>query len=130
MTEEMKKRLDIKNGLKHWQNDHRLIVMIGGSILVALFLVVFSMKLYDSSGAAQLDLSRPGYSAVRDQARPNDSIDAFSGSGSINSQTLQDFDKLFSRYAEEATAVDAFGGDVLSDAELGIGEASTQEAEL
>lgn len=120
MSEEMKKRLGLKNGIAAWRHDHRLATMIILAIIASLVLVVISMRIYENSGAAQLDLSRPGYSSVRDQARTNDDIDAFPDTGEINQKTINEFDDLFSRYADEATAVDAFGGDVLNETQLGI----------
>ena len=51
--------------LTKWQQ-HRFLVMIGAVVLTALFLVGVALALYASSGAAQLDLSRPGYVSVRD----------------------------------------------------------------
>lgn len=126
MSEEMKKRLGIVDGLSAWRNDHRLAIMIAGAITASLVLVGVSLWLYDSSGAAQLDLSRPGYSSVRDQARPDDRIDTFPSTGAITEETLAEFEGMFSRYADEATAVDAFGGDVLSDEQLGLSVLTTE----
>lgn len=122
MTDEVKEAQSLKEGLATWRHDHRLAIMITSAIAISLVLVWVSMWLYDSSGAAQLDLSRPGYSSVRDQASPDDNIDAFPSSGAITEDTLREFDELFSQYADEATAVDAFGGDVLSNTQLGIDE--------
>ena len=127
MSEEMKKRLGLKNGLTVWRHDHRLAIMIMGAIIVSLVLVVISMRIYENSGAAQLDLSRPGYSSVRDQARSNETIDAFPDDGELNHKTLDEFDELFGQYADEATAVDAFGGDVLGESELGIDAPKEQQ---
>lgn len=120
MSEEMKKRLGLARGIATWRHDHRLAVLIVMAIFVSLILVAISMWLYDSSGAAQLDLSRPGYSSVRDQARSDEKIDAFPSTGAITEKTLNDFEDMFGRYADEATAVDAFGGDVLGEKQLGI----------
>ena len=40
---------------------HRLALLLVGTVVVALILTVVSMIIYNYSGAAQLDLSRPGY---------------------------------------------------------------------
>jgi len=121
VTDETRRRLGLnRESFNAWKHDHRLALMIFGSIVMSLALVVVSMYLYSSSGAAQLDLSRPGYSSVRGRASSNDKIDTFPSSGTITKETIQEFEALYSRYADEATAIDAFGGDVLNNRELGI----------
>lgn len=103
-----------------WRQHHRLILMILGAVSISLALVAISMSLYNSSGAAQLDLSRPGYSSVREQAQPDKGFTTFPSTGSISAQTLDDFRAIYEKKATEATTVDAFAGDVLSDIQLGI----------
>lgn len=46
---------------------HRFIVLLVAAILISLVLTAVSLAIYNSSGAAQLDLSRPGYRSVSDQ---------------------------------------------------------------
>lgn len=99
---------------------HRFISMVIGAIAIALFLVGVAMALYNSSDAAQLDLSRPGYQSVRDQVVSTDDFDSFPASGLIDKAALEQFRKLYSEQANEATGVDAFGGDVMSDKNLSI----------
>ena len=101
---------------------HRYLIMVSASIVVATVLVVISMYIYNNSGAAQLDLSRPGYSAnVREQA--SNAIDDFTSypdSGELDEQALDDFKKLYDKQSKQATGIDAFGDDVLSDSALQI----------
>lgn len=99
---------------------HSFVVMLVASIAIALMLVAVAMSLYASSGAAQLDLSRPGFSAVRSSVDKSDNFDTFPSTGPITEQTLRDFDKLYTAKSKEVDAVDDFGGDVLSDKSLGI----------
>jgi len=99
---------------------HRFLVMLVIAIAIALFLVGVAMALYNSSGAAQLDLSRPGYQSVRDQAVSTDTFDSFPASGTLDEEALNQFRELYKTEAEEATQVDAFGGDVMSDKALSI----------
>ena len=61
------------NELKHeareltrWEK-HRFMFMVAGVITISLILVTISMNLYNSNGAAQVDLSRPGFQSVRGQ---------------------------------------------------------------
>lgn len=99
---------------------HRFMVMIVCSIAIAMFLVGVSMALYNSSGAAQLDLSRPGYQSVRDQVVSTDEFDSFPASGEITKEALDKFRELYDAQAEKVTDVDAFSGDVMSEKALSI----------
>lgn len=99
---------------------HRFLVMLAIAIVIAMFLVGVAMALYNSSGAAQLDLSRPGYQSVRDQAVSTDTFDSFPASGALDEEALKQFRELYKTEAEEATQVDAFGGDVMSSKALSI----------
>ncbi len=99
---------------------YRFAILIVSSITIALILVFISVSLYFSSGTAQLDLSRPGYQSVRDQSKPEDPYKGFSASGPVTEQTLSEFSKLYSDRAKNATSVDAFNSEVLSDAALGL----------
>lgn len=117
--------------LTGWEK-HRFLVMIGASIVIALMLVAVSMKLYESSGAAQLDLSRPGYEHVNEKVAPSEVFKGFSAVGEMDQVALDEFRKMYSKRAGQATNVDSFGGDVMSDAALGIDapmDAATQPAE-
>jgi hypothetical protein len=105
--------------LNKWQQN-KFLWMIGGAVIVALFLVGVSLALYASGGAAQLDLSRPGYQSVRQQATQNDSFNGFSADGPLDKAALEQFRKLYDERAKQATSVDSFGGDVLSDKSLSI----------
>ena len=100
---------------------NRFIVLIVGTIVIALFLVSIALALYASSGAAQVDLSRPGYKGVRDQAREDTGdTKSFSGFGPINKASLEEFEKLYEKTGKSATSVDAFSSNVLSDEALRI----------
>lgn len=99
--------------LSFWDR-HRYVLLIAISIGVAMFLVSVSMALYTSSGAAQLDLSRPGYSAVTSQAVKNDNdFENYANSGDLDKNSINEFKALYSRQATKAKAVDAFSGDPL-----------------
>lgn len=105
--------------LSPWQR-HRFMVLIGLTIMISLFLVGVALALYASSGAAQLDLSRPGYTSVRDKVERTDSFEGFSASGTVDKDTLDEFRKLYDAQAEKATNFNSFGGDVMSDKALSI----------
>lgn len=98
----------------------RLVLFIGASIVLALLLVVVSMLLYLSSGAAQLDLSRPGYQSVQDKEIPTSTFKSFPASGPVDAKTMEQFQKLYDEQTRQVTTVDAFDSAVLSDQALGI----------
>lgn len=106
------------------KDGHRFLLFVLGSIGVAVILVLASMALYVSSGASQLDLSRPGYEAIREQIIDNNSFKGFSASGELDEAALKEFDKLYAQKLKEAQSVDAYGGDVLSPQSLQIDQAS------
>jgi hypothetical protein len=100
---------------------HRYFVLIFSTIFVALALVGLSMWMYYSSGAVQLDLSRPGYSAVAQQVTDDENkFTVYPSTGPINTDSLNQFQQTYDDQAANAKAVDAFGGDPLSAAALGM----------
>jgi hypothetical protein len=102
-------------------SQHRLIVLIAITMATSFFLVVISMALYASSGAAQLDLSRPGYKSVTSQAIDSSaSFENYPATGKLDSASIKDFKTLYDTQAANAKAVDAFGGDSLNPDVLGI----------
>lgn len=105
--------------LGRWEQ-HRFLLLVGISIAIALALVAVSLKLYYSSGAAQLDLSRPGYEAVSETVGKSEVYEGFPAIGAIDQQAIDDFREMYKQRAEEATNVDTFGGDVMSDKALSI----------
>ena len=102
-----------------WER-HRFGVMVAGSIVISFVLVGVSMALYFSSGAAQLDLSRPGYMSVREQANEKEQFNGFSASGTITKESLDEFQKLYDEQAKKTTTIDSFGGEAMRDETLGI----------
>jgi hypothetical protein len=96
------------------------MLLVSITILIALFLVSVALALYASSGAAQLDLSRPGYVSVRDQASRSDSFDGFPASGGLNKTVADDFKRIYNEQAEKATNVDSFAGNAMNDQTLSI----------
>jgi len=99
--------------LSFWDR-HRLSLLLICTVLIALVMTVVSVVIYNTSGAAQLDLSRPGYISVSDKVEKTDRIDTYSSSGAVNKDTIEEFIKLYDEQAAKAKAVDAFNGDPLN----------------
>lgn len=83
------------------------------------------MQMYNSSGAAQLDLSRPGYVSVRSKVDTSDSdFQNYPANGPMNKGVIDDFKALLNKQAQKIVGVDAFGGSPLDPAALGISDTS------
>lgn len=108
--------------LSRWER-HKFLVLVGATIVVSLCLVSVAMGIYSTSGAAQLDLSRPGYQSVRQQVSRTDEFDGFPATGTIDADALAKFRELYAKQSDQANAVDGFAGDVMSDKALSIDEA-------
>lgn len=111
--------------LQKFVNKHRFSVFITGVVSLAVFLVLISMKIYYSSDAFRLDLSRPEYMELRSEInKGTESKDAFDSQGPIDDQVLDDFLKRYNSESDKVTKTKAFSNDVLSDSQLGIGATS------
>lgn len=104
---------------------HLFGMMVVGSVLMSLVLVAVSMGLYYSSGASQLDLSSPNYVDIRDQIEIDDNTGDFSNIGSINQDSIDEFEALYSEKVIKAKSIDVFGGSPLSAESLGIADGLT-----
>ena len=111
--------------LTFW-GQHRFMLLVGVTIIVAIILVVISLVIYNVSGSAQLDLSRPGYTSVSGQVNRTDDIDSYNASGPVNKTTIDEFTKLYDAQAAKAKAVDAFNGDPLNPEVLEFGDSGTE----
>jgi len=102
---------------------HRYLLLIAISMAIAAVLVGISMDLYVSSGASQLDLSRPGYKAVQDKVvKPDRAFDSFDANGPIDKTSADEFSSLYKKQADKAQAVDAFSGDPLNPSIIGLSQ--------
>ncbi len=97
----------------------RLLVLVVGSIVLALVLVMVAMALYASSGSAQLDISRPGYKSVQDQVQPS-TFESFPASGEVDSDTIDEFLELYDRETMRVDSEGVFETSALEDEALGI----------
>jgi hypothetical protein len=108
-----------------FKDKHSFLLFITSSIAVASVIVTISMAMYNGSGAAQLDLSRPGYKDVRSQIEKNDvDFQTFSASGPISKKVISDFKATYDKQAKKIKVVNAFGGDPLSTDALGISDST------
>lgn len=106
--------------LTYW-DQHRFMLLIIATIAAAIVLTSISLAIYNLSGAAQLDLSRPGYQAVSDQVEDTNEVSEYSAIGPVNKQTVDEFLKLYDEQAAKTRAIDAFNGDPLNPEVLEFG---------
>lgn len=117
----------VEDGKAPFLGMHRFLLLIVLSIIIAAVLVVIGMMLYSSSGAAQLDLSRPGYQSIRSQVVTSDTnFQDYPNLGQIDQNSMSEFKTLYEQQAQKAKAVDAFGGDPLNPDSLAISATSEQ----
>lgn len=114
--------------LGRWER-HKFMLLVGLTIVISLFLVWISLGLYNSSGAAQLDLSRPGYKSVQSQVMKDDTFSGYPSTGEMNKAALDQFREMYSKRATQASGVDSFGGNVMSDHALGIDDQAAPPTE-
>lgn len=105
--------------LSRWQQ-HKFLMLIGLTIVVSIFLVGIALALYNSSGTAQLDLSRPGFKSVQEQASQPDDFNGFPSTGPLDQAAFNQFRGEYDKQVKKVTTVDSFGGDVMSDQALSI----------
>lgn len=114
------------DGLSFWDR-HRLSLLLIITVVIAIVMTSVSIVIYNSSGAAQLDLSRPGYRSVSDKVDDTNTIDTYSPTGPVNKTSIEEFMKLYDAQASKAKAVDAFNGDPLNPEVLEFGSTGSVE---
>lgn len=118
MTEEPKQHDAAVVSVPFYRN--QIVLFITGSVVIAFVLVLISMSLYISSGAAQLDLSRPGFKSVQNQLDRTDNFESFPATGPVTNNIIDQFKKLFERQVKPVGNADAFSPAALDDSALGI----------
>jgi len=111
-----------------WQQ-YRFFVLIALVVTIALFLLSISLGLYNSSGAAQVDLSRPGYESIRNQADQDKNDKSFDSTGNLDEEALKTFDSLYSNRAAKVVGVDSFDAAALSEESLQLLGSGTNSGE-
>jgi len=111
--------------IKPWYR-RELTIFIAGSLIIAFLLVLVSMALYNSSGAAQLDLSRPGYQSVQSEVEP-DTFEGFPSDGPVTRGTLEQFKQLYDTQTKPVTDKNVFSPSALDGKALGIDDAPVDE---
>ena len=109
--------------LPFWDK-HRLSLLLIIAVIVAITLTTVSVIIYSVSGAAQLDLRRPGYKSVSSQVEKDSGVSDYSSIGNLDEKTIKEFVELYDEQSERVKAVDAFNGDPLNPEILQLAEVS------
>lgn len=86
---------------------NKLYLLIGGVIVIALLLVTIAMSVYNSSGAAQLDLSGPGFKDVQKSVQEEKDTTSYPANGQFDKASFDSFKKM---YDERVHAINAING--------------------
>lgn len=121
----LNKPVSSEGELSFWDR-HRLSLLLVLTVAIAIIMTVISVVIYNVSGAAQLDLSRPGVRSVSNQVEKNDDIDTYPASGTITKESIQEFIRLYDAQANKAKGVDAFKGDPLNPEALEFGASASE----
>lgn len=105
---------------------HQFTMAITLTIIVAFIMTAVSLSLYVSSGAIQLDLSRPGYEAARKELiKPEEKKD-FAANGPINKEALDEYQKQFDAQRTELNRIGKYEDKGLDDDALVLSSEATQ----
>lgn len=103
----MEELRDDAESMTLWQR-HRFFVLVAVVIVLSCVMVVIGMYIYNTSGAAQVDLSRPGYKSVQREAKRDSIDDSFPTSGKLDADAFDSFNKMYNEHARQVVGVDSF----------------------
>lgn len=103
-------------------NQGKLFFMIAGVVAVAVVLVAIAMVLYNNSGAAQLDLSGPGFSGVQNKVKNERNVASFPADGAFDAKAFEDFQKSYDERAANVKAINGFDAEAVNNDAFNITE--------
>ena len=107
--------------LKAWVLNNQMLTFIIGAILIAAIMTSVSLWLYQSSGAAKLDLSRPGYEKARTEVDDDNSgTKPFSPIGELNADAIKDFRNRYTSISDKLDKTNNYDESDMSDDNLGL----------
>lgn len=100
--------------------DHQFAWAITLAVLIACLMTAVSLSLYVSTGAIQLDLSRPGYETARKEIiKPTNTPD-FAAYGVIDVKTLDEYQERFDSQRTSLNKIGKFKDKSLEDDSLSL----------
>ncbi len=103
-----------------WQQ-HKFIILIAAVLVTSCALITVAMHLYATSGASQVDISKPSLQSVREQAAEEakkSTNDAFSANGKLDNKALADFNRSFSNHVNQIDPANHYTPDAVSPENL------------
>jgi hypothetical protein len=101
---------------------YQFAAMITAAVLLTAILTTISIWVYVSSGAINIDLSRPGYEKIRADTLAETPETQFLATGPIDKTAVDDFNARLETLQTELGSMNNFSNDVMSDEALGIAE--------
>ena len=101
-------------------SEYKFTLMIAMAIIVAVVLSGVSVYIYVSTGAINIDLSRPGYEKNREDTIYEEDNTSFSSSGPLNSEAIEDFNARLNKLQDELNGMNNFSADAVTDVALGL----------
>ena len=109
-----------------WFKQHPFSLFIFVAIFVTVVMTSVSMWLYKSSGAANLDLSRPGYESVRTEVQDdNTATQPYSATGDLDSNSISDFRNRYQKIIDKLGKTSNYDESDMTDANLGLDGSTT-----
>lgn len=107
---------------KFWEklSNYKFVLMVIAAMIVTIVLCGTSIYIYVSTGAINIDLSRPGYEQNREDTIYEEDSTSFSSSGPINSDAMEDFYQRLDRLQDELNGMNSFSSDIMTDEALGL----------
>lgn len=109
--------------------EHRFGCFIAICLVVSAVMTGISLKLYQMSGAIQLDMSRPGYEKVRTQVEKDVDDKPFDSNGKLDKKATTDFEQRINKYQNELKNLNNFDSSVIDDSNLGISDGDQSNGE-
>lgn len=107
-----------------WRQN-RFFVLVGIAIVISMVLVMIALALYNSSGAAQLDLSRRAFQKVQSEAGRSAVDDqTYPSSGQLTAKAFADFEKLYDAHTDTVAQTKAFDPAAMTDEALTLPSAT------
>ena len=112
--------MSVVGRLREYFKGRQILLGLIGAIMLALILTTVSLRFYMLSDVSHLDLSLPGHEKSRAGVEPEKQT-KFDATGPIDSNVMNNFQKLFSDNRKDLDALDKFDGTPLDDKHLTIG---------
>ena len=103
-------------------NRYRFRTMLAIAISITLMLTIINVSLYNITGTAKLDLSRPGYEAARKKINSSKEFDtySFSSNDPLSQDTIKKYLYHYDKHLKRTQAYDRYDVSGMDDANLGL----------